>query len=62
MAWLRYLCKTFSYLITALVSGDCSGQTMDSGYGGDGKSVEPHSYAAIVTAAMCGPKSLIFQL
>ena len=28
-----------------------SGQRMASGYGGDGKSVEPHSYAAIVT---CG--------
>ena len=33
-----------------------SGHKMESGYGGDGKSVEPHSYAAIVTAAIWGPK------
>lgn len=31
------------------------GQTIWSGYGGSGKSVDPHSYAARVTDAMWGP-------
>lgn len=31
-------------------------KTYSSGYGGCGKSNELHSYAAIVTLAMCGPK------
>ena len=47
--------------LAALVAFDSadtsvSGHKMESGYGGDGKSVEPHSYAAMVTAAIWGPK------
>jgi hypothetical protein len=30
-----------------------SGQRIESGYGGEGKSVVPHSYAAIVTWDQC---------
>ena len=45
--------------LAAFESADISvsaGHKMESGYGGDGKSVEPHSYAAMVTAAIWGPK------
>ena len=30
-------------------------KTYSSGYGGSGKSRDPHSHAANVTFAMCGP-------
>lgn len=36
-------------------AGPPCGHTIWSGYGGSGKSVEPHSYAARVTDAMWGP-------
>ena len=44
--------------LAAFESADISvsGHKMESGYGGDGKSVDPHSYAAMVTAAIWGPK------
>lgn len=36
--------------------GSVGMETYSSGYGGDGKFNELHSYAANVTLAMCGPK------
>lgn len=36
-------------------AGSPGGHTIWSGYGGSGKSVEPHSYAAKVTDAIWGP-------
>ena len=38
-----FIKQNFDYLVSA------SGQTIESGYGGLGKSVVPHSYAARVT-------------